>query len=85
MLLTPFLMNALGLGQEWWQYPQNWGGEPLGGVKGSALPKAACGPQSDCLWPRGMAGRRAKFQRGESLCVFTDRVGEGSPKTCESL
>lgn len=47
------------------------GGCRKGGVcVESALPKAAFRPQSDCLWPRGMAETGAKFQWGESLSAY---------------
>lgn len=40
------------------------------GAMESALPKAAFRPQSDCLWPQGMAETGTKFQRGESLSAY---------------
>lgn len=35
-----------------------------------ALPKATFRPQSDCLWPRGMAGTGTKIPLGESLSAY---------------
>lgn len=47
-----------------------FGEPPTEGAGEPALPKAAFRPQSDCLWPRGMAETGTKIPLGESLSAY---------------